>query len=108
ALTAHGIEADIYDVDAHGRVAPDALGVLGHYEAVIWSTNEDQRTDSVALGSVSRLANQEMLAVRAFLNDGGRLLYMGRGAGRPYADGARYEPVADGPCAPEPPGIGVQ
>ncbi len=108
ALSAHGVEADTYDVDANNRMAPDALGVLGHYEAVIWSTNEDQRTDSVALGSVSRLANQEMLAVRGFLNNGGRLLYMGRGAGRPYAQGARYDPVADGPCAPDPPGIGVQ
>jgi hypothetical protein len=110
ALAANGVEADTYDVDAHGRVAPDPLGVLGHYEAVLWSTNEEQRTDSAALlpGSVSRLANQEMLAARAFLNEGGRLLYMGRDAGRPYAEGARYDPVADGPCAPEPPSPGVE
>ncbi|MGH9011375.1 MAG: M14 family metallopeptidase, partial [Acidimicrobiia bacterium] len=109
ALAANGVEADTYDVDAHGRVAPDPLGVLGHYEAVVWSTNEEQRTDSVAIvpGSVSRLANQEMLAARSFLNEGGRLLYMGRDAGRPYAEGARYDPVADGPCVPEPPGPGV-
>ena len=110
ALAANGVEADTYDVDAHGRVAPDPLGVLSHYEAVVWSTNEEQRTDSVALlpASVSRLANQEMLAARAFLNEGGRLLYMGRDAGRPYAEGARYDPVADGPCVPEPPGPGVE
>jgi len=110
ALAAHGVEADTYDVDAHGRAAPDPLGVLGHYEAVIWSTNEDEQTDSVAVvpGTVSRLANQEMLAARAFLNEGGRLLYMGRGAGRPYADGDRYDPVADGPCAPDTPGPGVE
>jgi hypothetical protein len=110
ALAANGVEADVYDVDAHGRVAPDPLGVLGHYEAVVWSTNEEQRTDSVAItaGRVSRLANQEMLAARAFLNEGGRLLYMGRDAGRPYADGARYDPAADGPCVPDPPGPGVQ
>jgi len=49
-----------------------------------------------------------MLAARAFLNEGGRLLYMGRDAGRPYADGARYDPAADGPCVPDPPGPGVQ
>jgi zinc carboxypeptidase len=110
ALAANGVKADTYDVDAHGRVAPDPLGVLGHYEAVIWSTNEEQRTDSVALvpGSASRLANQEMLAARAFLNEGGRLLYMGSDAGRPYAEGARYDPVADAPCAPEPPGPGIE
>ena len=110
ALSANGVEADTYDVDAHDRVAPDPLGVLSHYEAVVWSTNEEQRTDSVTIlpGGVARLANQEMLAARAFLNEGGRLLYMGRDAGRPYADGARYDPVADGPCVPEPPGPGVQ
>jgi hypothetical protein len=110
ALAANGVEADVYDVDAHGRVAPDPLGVLGHYEAVVWSTNEEQRTDSVALvpGEVSRLANEEMLAARDFLNEGGRLLYMGRDAGRPYAEGARYDPVADGPCVPELPGPDVQ
>ena len=110
ALKANGVEADTYDVDAHERVAPDPLGVLGHYEAVVWSTNEDQRTDSVALvpGGVSRLANEEMLAARGFLNEGGRLLYMGRDAGRPYADGARYDPLADGPCAPEPPSFGMR
>ena len=109
ALQANGIEADTYDVDANGRVAPDPLGVLGHYEVVVWSTNEEQRTDSVSLapGRVSRLANEEMLAARAFLNEGGRLLYMGRDAGRPYAEGALYDPVADGACVPDPPGPGV-
>jgi len=109
ALAANGVQADTYDVDAHGRIAPDPLGVLGHYDAVIWSTNEEQRTDSVALlpGSVSRLANYEMLAARDFLNEGGRLLYMGRDAGRPYAESDRYDPVADGPCAPEAPFPGL-
>jgi hypothetical protein len=104
------VEADTYDVEAHGRVAPDPLGVLGHYDAVVWSADEERRADSVALtpAMVSRLANQEMLAARDYLNEGGRLLYMGRDAGRPYADGARYDPVADGPCTPEPPGFLVE
>ncbi|MEW6471574.1 MAG: M14 family metallopeptidase [Actinomycetota bacterium] len=110
ALAANGVEADTYDVDGHGRLAPDPLGVLGHYRAVVWSTNEERRADSVATlpAMVSRLANEEMLALRAYLNDGGRLLYMGRDAGRPYAEGARYDPVADGPCTPEPPGPRVE
>jgi hypothetical protein len=110
ALAANGVEADTYDVEAHGRAAPDHLGVLGHYEAVVWTTDEERGADSVTLApaTVSRLANEEMLAVRDYLNEGGRLLYMGRDAGRPYADGARYDPVADGPCTPEPPGPGVQ
>ena len=32
-------------------------------------------------GTASRLANDEMLAVRAYLNEGGRLLYTGKYAG---------------------------
>lgn len=110
ALRANGMEADTYDVDAHGRAAPDPLGVLGHYRAVVWTANEERRADSVAAlpAMVSRLANEEMLALRDYLNDGGRLLYMGRDAGRPYAEHARYDPVADGPCLPEAPGPGVE
>jgi hypothetical protein len=110
ALTAHGVEADTYDVEAHGHVAPDHLGVLGHYEAVVWTVDDEPRAGSVAPvpERVSRLANDEMLVARDYLNEGGRLLYMGRDAGRPYAEGARYDPVADGPCTPEPPGPGVE
>src|SRR3712207_7998780 len=33
ALSANGIAFDVYDVDARGRKAPDALGVLSHYKA---------------------------------------------------------------------------
>jgi hypothetical protein len=118
ALAANGVEADTYDVDAHGRVAPDPLGVLGHYRAVVWTADDAPPAGSpdapVPLGpagrelpsleSVSRLANQEMLVLRDYLNEGGRLLYTGRDAGRPYMAGAEYDPVADGPCAPRPAG----
>ena len=41
ALTANGIDADVYDVDARGRIAPDQLGVLSHYDAVVWYTGDD-------------------------------------------------------------------
>ena len=41
ALAANGVHADVYDVDARGRTAPDALGVLSHYEGVIWYTGDD-------------------------------------------------------------------
>src|SRR4029450_1423237 len=58
ALTANGIEFDVYDVDAMGRVAPDHLGVLGHYEAVIWYRGNDihVRAPGWAGGKVSRRA----------------------------------------------------
>ena len=103
ALGANGVDADTYDVEAHGHVAPDHLGVLGHYEAVVWSTDDAPRGGLTAPvpENVSRLANQEMLALRDYLNEGGRLLYMGRDAGRPYMEGADYDPVADSPCPPD-------
>ena len=41
ALTANGVAFDVYDVDAHGRTAPDNLGVLSHYDAVVWYTGND-------------------------------------------------------------------
>jgi hypothetical protein len=43
ALTSAGIPFDVYDIDAHGRRAPDPLGVLSHYRAVIWYTGDDRR-----------------------------------------------------------------
>jgi hypothetical protein len=110
ALAANGVEADTYDVEAHGHVAPDHLGVLGHYRAVVWTADEERRSDSTAPlpESVSRLANDEMLVARGYLNEGGRLLYMGRDAGRPYTERAEYDPVADGPCPPGHVGPGVE
>ena len=37
---------DVYDYDAMGRKAPDPLGVLSHYDAVIWYTGNDNVTRS--------------------------------------------------------------
>ncbi|HKF92705.1 MAG TPA: hypothetical protein VKC52_14650 [Acidimicrobiia bacterium] len=41
ALAANGVAADVYDVDARGRIAPDHIGVLGDYDGVIWYTGDD-------------------------------------------------------------------
>src|SRR5215210_4694763 len=38
ALADNGVKYDVYDFDAMGRKAPDPLGVLSHYDAVIWYT----------------------------------------------------------------------
>ncbi len=102
ALAANNIAADVYDVDANGRAAPDALGVLSHYKAVIWYTGDDviTREPGMKPGTASRLANDEMLAVRSYLNEGGRLLYTGKYAGYEYAFGYEFDPVANAPCDP--------
>lgn len=101
-LGANRDAADLYDVDGQGRVAPHPLGVLGHYRAVIWTAGEPPPDNADGPGSmppvVSRLANTEMLALRDYLNEGGRLLYTGRRAGASYARRDRYNPGGDSPC----------
>ena len=84
ALTANGVDFDVYDVDARSRIAPDSLGVLGHYDAVVWYTGNDLLTREPGQPGgtgAATLANNEMLELRAYLNEGGRLLYTGRHAG---------------------------
>ena len=100
ALRANGIGYDVYDVDANGRTAPDHLGVLGHYDAVIWYTGDDTitREPGWGPGNASRLAMDEMLQVRDYLNEGGRVLYTGKYAGHQYALGhgtQLYDPSAN-------------
>ena len=41
ARRAAGVAYDVYDVDAHGRRAPDPLGILAHYSHVVWYTGDD-------------------------------------------------------------------
>ena len=103
ALAANGIGADVYDVDANARKAPSPLGVLGHYDAVIWYTGDDilTRDPGMVPGTASRLANDEILAVRAYLNEGGRLLRTGKNAGLGEAFGYEFNPETNAPCNPD-------
>ena len=82
ALSANGLGYDVYDVDAEGRKAPDPLGVLSHYDAVIWYTGNDLLTREPGQGARDRasraLANDMVVNVRDFLNEGGKLLYTGQ------------------------------
>ncbi|SDT42503.1 M14 family metallopeptidase [Jiangella sp. DSM 45060] len=99
ALTANGVGYDVYDVDARGRTAPDALGVLSHYDAVVWYTGDDivTREPGWAGGNASRLAMDELLEVRDFLNEGGQVLYTGKYAGSQYTQNLglqAYDPTA--------------
>jgi Zinc carboxypeptidase/Immune inhibitor A peptidase M6 len=103
ALTAAGYSSDVYDVDKYGRTAPDPLGVLSHYQAVIWETGDDVITRAVGQpgGTAAKLSFDVEQAVRSYLNEGGKLLYTGKYAG--FASGADgsyyYEP--DVPAQPE-------
>ena len=110
ALTAEGIPFDVYDIDANGRTAPDNLGVLGHYDGVIWYTGDDTvtRVRGWGAGNADRLAMQNLLEMRDFMNDGGRVLYTGQRAGRQYttAVGTQlYDPFDNVQCQAAPPEI---
>ncbi|GAA3808705.1 M14 family zinc carboxypeptidase [Streptomyces phyllanthi] len=67
ALKANGRKAVVWDVATQG--APDALGVLDHFRTVVHYT-----------GAV-RPGNATQLELRAFLNEGGKLIEAGETAG---------------------------
>ncbi|MEV5342691.1 M14 family zinc carboxypeptidase [Streptomyces sp. NPDC052676] len=67
ALKANGERAAVWDVAKQG--APDALGVLGHFEKVVHYTG------------AARPGNATQLELRAYLNEGGKLIEAGETAG---------------------------
>ncbi|MFI7014917.1 M14 family zinc carboxypeptidase [Streptomyces sp. NPDC050164] len=67
ALKANGRKALVWDVAKQG--APDALGVLSHFDTVVHYTG------------ASVPGNATQLQLRAFLNEGGRLIEAGEQAG---------------------------
>ncbi len=107
ALTANGIAFDVYDVDGNGRTAPDNLGVLSHYDAVLWYTGDDVVTRELGWGpgNASRLAMQEINETRDFMNEGGRVLYTGQRAGQQYTTSLGlqlYDPFENRQCSSAP------
>jgi hypothetical protein len=87
ALAANGVAYDVYDIDANGRKAPDNLGVLSHYDAVVWYTGDDivTREAGWGAGNASRLAIQTLFEIRDFMNEGGRVAYTGQFAGQQFS-----------------------
>ena len=88
ALDANGISHATWDVDAQG--VPHPLGVLSHFDAVVWETGddrlvqdpEDALTDTFLLGPVPDIAVAERqqyltIALRDYLNEGGKLVQAG-------------------------------
>jgi hypothetical protein len=107
ALAANSIPYDVYDVDAEGRTAPDPLGVLSHYDAVIWYTGDDVVTRELGWGpgNASRLAIQELYGIRDYLNEGGKVLFTGQNAGHQFGPSLgtqRYDPFANQQCSSSP------
>ncbi|GAB3055821.1 M14 family metallopeptidase [Intrasporangium mesophilum] len=107
ALAANGIQADVYDTDARGRIAPDALGVLSHYDAVVTETGDDivTRRAGTGAGNADRLALDQLYELRAYLNEGGKVLLAGNDAVRQYsgvAGNQLYDPKGEIQCNPLP------
>ena len=87
ALEANGVTADTWDVDAQG--VPHDLGVLSHYDTVVWYLGDNRLTqdpedeltdiggDQVPDQSVAERQQYLTLAVRDFLNESGKLLLAG-------------------------------
>jgi murein tripeptide amidase MpaA len=85
ALSANGEAYDVYDYDAMQRKAPDPLGVLSHFDAVVWYTGNDNVTRNTATPGVADLeAHRTITSVRDFVNEGGRVSVLGVNAGRQW------------------------
>ncbi|WP_308250548.1 M14 family metallopeptidase [Nonomuraea rhizosphaerae] len=80
ALDEAGYSSDVYDMDKMGRKAPHPLGVLSHYKAVVWETGDDiiPRSAGQVGGTTSKGGVETELAVRDYLNEGGKLLHAGK------------------------------
>jgi len=88
AIRRSGYTVDTYDVDEMNRTAPHHLGVLSHYDAVVWETGDDiiPRENGQPTGTAAELALDLELTVRDYVNEGGKLLLSGKYA--LFAEGA--------------------
>ncbi len=90
AVEAAGYSADVWDVDAQG--VPHDLGVLDHYDAVLWYLGDNRITKdpedvltSTPFGDLPDISVAERqqyltIAVRDYLNSGGKLIHAGETA----------------------------
>ena len=92
ALTAADVSSAVWDVSAQG--VPHHLGVLSHFDSVVWylgdnrltQDEEDVVTETSPLGALEDAAVAERqhyltLAVRDYLNEGGKLAFTGETTG---------------------------
>ncbi|MBI5088101.1 MAG: immune inhibitor A, partial [Actinobacteria bacterium] len=90
ALLANGVTPDVWDVDAQG--VPHDLGVLSHYDTILWYLGDNRLTqdpddevteffgDGLPDASVAERQQYLTMAIRDFLNEGGKLAYDGETA----------------------------
>ena len=90
ALAANGVGSVVWDIDKDG--VPHDLGVLKHFDAVVWYLGDNRLTQDAGdepVNSIvgpfpdSEVADREkdlVLSVRSYLNEGGKVLYTGETA----------------------------
>jgi hypothetical protein len=102
ALADAGIPADVYDIDASARNQADLLGVLSHYKAVVWYTGLDDyvRDPGQTLG-VSQMYDDQMNAIRDYINEGGKVLVTGQRALQSAWSQYAYNPLGRFPGKPQ-------
>jgi hypothetical protein len=100
ALEAAGYSTDVYDFDTMGREAPHHLGVLSHYDAIVWETGNDLllRSRGQVPGTTAKAAFDIEVSVRDYLNEGGKLVLGGKNALTGQRDGYVFNPTAPPEC----------
>ncbi|MEE8601812.1 M14 family zinc carboxypeptidase [Euzebya tangerina] len=85
ALEAASYSAEVWDLDSQG--VPHHLGVLAHYDAVIWYSGQNRLTqaaDDTGFGG-DALVDESMVeltvSLRDYLNEGGKVMNTGEFAG---------------------------
>lgn len=90
ALAAAGRKALVWDIDADG--VPHHLGALSHFKGVVWYLGDNRLTQDAADETITVFGNprkdaqvadrafQLTLAMRDYLNEGGKLLHTGETA----------------------------
>jgi hypothetical protein len=102
ALQAAGISYGVFDTDVT-RTAPHPLGVMSHYKAAIWYTGDDLYTRAPGQPGgtgTTLLFDQEVLAARDYMNNGGKLLVTGQTALQGAWDQFLYNPLGTPPERP--------
>ncbi|SEG93106.1 Immune inhibitor A peptidase M6 [Thermomonospora echinospora] len=87
AIKANKIKSVVWDIDRDG--VPHDLGVLGHFDAVVWYLGDNRLTQDAVDDPVNSVvgpfpdsqvadrAKDLVLNVRSYLNEGGKLLHTG-------------------------------
>jgi hypothetical protein len=102
ALADAGIPADVYDIDASGRSQADLLGVLSHYKAVVWYTGlDDYVRDPGQTVGVSKMYDDQMVSIRDYINEGGKVLATGQRALQSAWSQYSYNPLGRFPDKPQ-------